>query len=211
MKIIKEINGDAIVEATILFPIMIMVFAALVMLSIYLPVRAALQHATQYAATVIAVECSDTWLFFDENDMEYQWEIKDYRLYELYIALFSEVADVDTRSETIVREIESRGISSKAGTLSVDGYVVNKIIYKEIVVTATREIEIPLKLPIIGFPESMSVTATSTAVVQNAEEVVRNIDLAVDFADFISEKFGLSSITEVFGAFSGKAASFLGW
>lgn len=46
----NDVRGDAVVEATILFPIIIMVFAGLVLLAMYLPTRAALQQATQYAA-----------------------------------------------------------------------------------------------------------------------------------------------------------------
>ena len=40
----------AVVEATILFPIIMMVFAGLVLLSVYLPTRTILQRGTQYAA-----------------------------------------------------------------------------------------------------------------------------------------------------------------
>ena len=68
---ISDTSGDAVVEATVLFPIMIMIFAALVLLSIYLPARAVLQRATQFAATALANEASDTWLFFDESSMSY--------------------------------------------------------------------------------------------------------------------------------------------
>lgn len=43
----RDDRGDAVVEATILFPIIIMIFAGLVLLSMYLPTRANLQRATQ--------------------------------------------------------------------------------------------------------------------------------------------------------------------
>ena len=69
----RDTRGDAVVEATILFPIIIMIFAGLVLLAMYLPTRAALQRATQYAATAIATERSDTWLRHDPDALAYYW------------------------------------------------------------------------------------------------------------------------------------------
>ena len=44
---IEDTRGDAVVEATILFPIIMMIFAGLMLLAVYLPVRMTLQHNTQ--------------------------------------------------------------------------------------------------------------------------------------------------------------------
>ena len=210
----KNENGDAIVEATILFPVMIMIFAALALLSVYLPTRGALQRATQYAATAIATTGSDTWLFFDESTMTFDWETNKENLENVYVALFSGISDVQSRSEGIVAEMESRSLSSKAGVLSVYGYPVNRVIYKEVVVTATREFTIPADLSflaLIGFPRTIPVTATSTAVVQNGDEFIRNIDLAVDFVEYAKEKFELGSITDSISSFGNRIKSLLGW
>ena len=61
-KFLADTKAYAVVEATILFPIIMMIFAGLVLLAMYLPTRAVLQQATQYAATALATEQSDTWL-----------------------------------------------------------------------------------------------------------------------------------------------------
>ena len=208
---IKDANGDAVVEATILFPVMILIFAALVLLAIYLPTRAALQRATQYAATAISTEQSDTWLFFDENSMSYYWETEKSRLDNVYAALFSGMGDAAAKGENIVVDIEGRGISSKAGDLTVDCHIVNRLVYKEVVVTASREFKMPLKMSVIGFPEALSITVTSTAVVQNGEEFIRNMDLAVDFIAYIGKKFGLTNISDTISSSWAKVESFMGW
>ena len=210
MPIFKDTRGDAVVEAAILFPIMIMIFAALVLLAIYLPIRAALQQATQYAATALAVEKSDTWLRFDESSMSFYWETDKSRLPGIYASLFSGIDDMESRSEEIVVDIENRSISSKAGGLAVDCYIVNKLVYKEVVVTATREFNIPINLSIIGFPETMSISVTSTAAVQNGDEFVRNMDMAVDFIEYIGEKFGLTDVGGTISTYWGKISSILG-
>jgi len=207
----KDASGDAVVEATILFPIIIMIFAVLVLLAMYLPTRAALQRATQYAATVIATTSSDTWLSFDEKAMSYYWETDKARLKNVYVELFSGIDGVQSKSEAIVAEIEGQGISSKAGELSVVGDINNLLVYKEAFVTASREFKTPVNLSFVGFPETITVTVTSTAVVQNGDEFVRNIDLAVDFLEFVFEKFEITNISEAIGSFGGKVSSFLGW
>jgi len=199
------------VEATILFPIMIMIFAALVLLAVYLPSQAVLQRATQYAATAIATESSDTWLFFDESSIAYYHETDKNRLKNVYAELFTGSNDIQLKGEAIVIDAESRGISSKAGQLSVDSYMVNRIIYKEIVVTATREYPMPVDLSFIGFPETITVTATSTAVVLNGDEFVRNIDIATDFTEFIIEKYNLHDIKDAISSFGSKVSGILGW
>ena len=211
LKIIRDKGGDAVVEATILFPIMILIFAALVLLAVYLPSRAALQRATQYAATALATECSDTWLFFDEGSMSYRWETEKSGLKNVYVALFSGIGNAAARGEDIVTEIEKRGVSSKAGELSVDCYIVNRIVYKEVVVTAARTFKPPVDLALIRFPGTIIIEVTSTAVVQNGDEFVRNMDIAVDFVKFIGEKYELDDIAKAISGFRGKVASLLGW
>ena len=131
---INDTKGDAVVEATILFPIIIMIFAALVILAMYLPTRAVLQRSTQYAATTIANTNSDTWLYFDEAAMDFGWETDRSRLPNVYAAFFSGISEAQALAEEIVAEMENRALSSKAGTLSVNAQVLNRIIYKEVIV-----------------------------------------------------------------------------
>jgi hypothetical protein len=210
-RFIDDKNGDATVEAAIVFPIMIMIFAALVLLAVYLPARGALQRATQYAATALATERSDTWLFYDKDTMSFYWEDNKRNLKNVYVELFSGGGDIQEKGEAIVIEIEGRSLSSKAGNLDVICYLVNRFVYKEVVVTATREFNVPIDLSFIRFPETIPVTVTSMAVVQNGDEFIRNIDIAVDFIEFTSEKLNISKATDVVGSFWDKARTFLGW
>ena len=199
------------VEATILFPIMIMIFAALVLLAVYLPARSALQNSTQYAASAIATQWSDTWLFYDEGAMAYYWETNKSRLENVYVSLFSGSSHVQSGIEDIVSKVEGRNISSKSGDLTVSSHIVNRVLYREIIVTATREFTVPVNLSFISFPDTIPITVTSTAVVQDGDEFVRNIDMAVDFSEYIGEKFGLTDISDTIQSFGNRIASLLGW
>ena len=207
----NDVSGDAVVEATILFPIMIMIFAALVLLAMYLPSQSVLQRATQYAAIAIATENSDTWLFFNESDMTYYWETDIGNLPNVYTGLFSSSCDVQTKGEDITVYIENLGINIKAGQLSVVCSENNMLHYKEIIVTASRDYPMPVDLSFIGFPKTITVSATSTVVVQNANEFVRNIDMACDFAYYISDKYGLGDVGATVSSFGNKVKSLLGW
>jgi len=209
--LIKNNNGDAVVEATILFPIMTMIFAALVLLSIYLPTQAVLQRATQYASIAIATEISDTWLFFDSGSMSYYRENNKERLVNVYTGLFLSQEHIQEKSESIVVNLENRSISSKTGELTVECYINNLFIYKEVTITASREYPMPVDLSFIGFPKTITVVASSRAVIQNADEFIRNVDMATDFAVFIGEKFGLNDVGDTISSFGGNVRSIFGW
>jgi len=209
--IVKDTTGDAVVEATILFPIMIMIFAALVLLSIYMPTKAALQLATQHTAVTLATELSDTWLFFDERSMSLKNYDNRSQLANVYADLFTARGDINDKGEILVTYIESRNISSKAGELTVDVSSVNNLLLREIVATATREFPMPVNLSFIGFPETILVSATSTAVVINGDEFIRNIDIASDFIEFIIEKYNLHDIKDTISSFGSRVSGLLGW
>ena len=193
----NDVRGDAVVEATILFPIIIMVFAGLVLLAMYLPTRAALQQATQYAATAIATERSDTWLRHDPDSMTYYWETERSALGSVYGAVLGALTG------------NNRDDADNAEQ-AVEYGVVNYIVYKEIVVTATRTIPMPVDLSFVGFPSEIPVTVTSTAVVQNGDEFVRNMDLARDLTLFLAEKFNLTDMLDGVAELGEKFTGFLG-
>ena len=192
----------------------IMVFAGLVLLAMYLPTRAALQQATQYAATAIATERSDTWLRHDPDSMTYYWETERSALGSVYGAVLGALTgnnrdDADNAEQAVIN-MEANGVLEPAGELSVEYGVVNYIVYKEIVVTATRTIPMPVDLSFVGFPSEIPVTVTSTAVVQNGDEFVRNMDLARDLTLFLAEKFNLTDMLDGVAELGEKFTGFLG-
>lgn len=189
----KDTRGYAVVEATILFPIIMMVFAGLFLLSIYLPTRSVLQQATQYAATAIATEQADTWLKFDETSMEYKWLGGSEKPPNVYVALISSFfkGDVKDKADKIVTKLSDGAIIKPDESLKVDCVVNNYVVYKEIVVTATHTIPVPVDLSLVGFPEKIPITVWSTAVVQNGDEFVRNMDLGAEFVAYLLDKYDI--------------------
>lgn len=205
-------KGDAVVEAAILLPIMMMIYLGLVLLAMYLPTRALLQRATQYAATALATEQSDTWLRFDDKEMKYYWVSSKDNLDNVYVSLFSSIASKKDggEAESIVSYIADKSIQATPGKLVVEYEVTNYVIYKEISLTATKTIPIPIDLSFVNFPKEIPITVTSTAVVQNGDEFVRNMDIAVDVAKWLGEQFQISDMFSKVGDFFGKITDFLG-
>lgn len=187
--VLSDSRGYAVVEATILFPIIMMIFAGLVLLAIYLPTRAVLQQATQYAATALATEQSDTWLEFDTDSMKL---VRTTRPLNVYAAVLSAIfsRDLNSAAEEIVTALEEKSLVSRSGELKVECEVVNYVVYQEITVIATRTIPVPVDLSFVRFPEEIPITVSSSAVVLNGDEFVRNMDLAAEFMDYLMDRFG---------------------
>lgn len=209
--LMADTRGDAVVEAAFLFPIIIMICAALVLLSIYLPLRAAMQRSTQFAATAIATERSDTWLRFDSDTLSYHWLESRRELGSVYGSLIGAFTgnnrDDEDNARQAVINMEKKNIVKPKNDLTVEYGVVNYIIYKEIVVSATRTIPLPVNLTFVGMPKEMRLSVTSTAVVVNGDEFIRNMDLAVDVMDAL---FNVREIFSGLGRICDKFYDFLG-
>ncbi|MCL2162885.1 MAG: hypothetical protein FWH55_00530 [Oscillospiraceae bacterium] len=202
-KFFRDTGGDAVVEAAILFPIIIMVFSGLVLLSMYLPARATLQRATQLAVTAIATEKSDTWLSYNENSLQF---VTNTNPPNVYAALGQRLFTAQDRykSETIVINMENRSFVKTPGTLTIECGAVNYLIYKELSITATRSMPSPVDLSFVGFPRVIVVSASSTAVVQDVDGFIRDVDMINDILPYLGWSPGnigslFSAVTSLFG------------
>lgn len=209
---LKENKAMVVVEATLLFPIVIMILFALILLTIYLPTRAVLQNATQQAATAIAISKSDAWIDYDASSASYVAVTDKDDLDNVYIALIKGVfASEESDATEIVTTIVENSIVSQNGTLEVEYGLVNYVLYKEVVVTATKTIPTGVNLSFIGFPNELEIKVTSCATVQDGDELVRDIDLVIKVLTALDEKYNISEkfsgITEV----GSKVSGFLGW
>lgn len=183
--LMRDTKGSAVVEATILLPIIIMVFAGLFLLSMYLPGRAVLQRATQYAATGMATAKSDSSISFSSSGYSPGSNYEN-----VYASMFS----TDINSDEVLSIVKSfcdNSLIVSGDNISVECGVTNYVIYKEVYVTATQSLKSPVNLSFVGFPDTINLTVTSTAVVQNGDEFVRNMDIAADFINYLADKAGI--------------------
>lgn len=207
-KWIRDERGYAIVEATVVFPVMILFITAMILLSIYLPTRAQLQRATQYAATALATEQSDTWIYFDPKKMQYALKSKDglgaNKLSNVYVDFFQSL--IPPNGEEKARVMVNRGVDA-----TVECSMKNFVVYKELTVTATKTLPVGSSHWLLPLPD-MTITVSSTAVIQNGDEFLRTVDLATDFAKYlINKNMELSKAMGKIDEMKAKIGNFLGW
>ena len=187
-----DTEGDAVVEATILFPIMIMIFAAMVLLSIYLPQRMILQEAAQYTATAIATESGDTYVGFDDQGNPVRKDADQSVYVDFIQGVFGHTGGASDKAESIALYYAGKGILSVPGSVEAEYFLKNYVVYQEVTVRLTQTIPVPVNLSFIGFPENLVLVQEASAVVQNGDEFVRNIDIAKDIGIWLDKKLGLS-------------------
>lgn len=210
----RDTRGDAMVEAAILFPIMLMIFAALVLLATYLPQRMALQEAAQFAATAVATEAGDTYVAFDNSGNR----TARTNLPNVYVEAFrgltgGDLRDAEDKAAQIAQRIARNAVIPVADEIQAEISVKNYIVYKEITVTLTQDVTLPVDLSFIGFPATMHLTQQASAVVQNGDEFVRNIDIAKDMVVWLDSKLGVSQSLRDSGALDkiGEVCRFFGF
>ena len=186
----RSTGGFAVVEATILFPFMFMVFLALVLCAIYLPQRAILQRATQLAATAIATEIGDTWIEYDVNSMSYK---KKTSVPGVYASMFNtDTSAYANKAVNIARKIDEKEniplISN--GTLTVSCTITNYAIYREVTVTSTRKINVPVDFSWALFPRTIEMSVTAKATVKDGDGFVGNVDMGIGFLAWLDYQFG---------------------
>ena len=193
---IDDTRGDGlIVEATFIFPIMIMFLAAIVLMSIYLPQRSLMQEAAQIAAVAVATDRSDTWITFDAHGNRIPLAG---RPDNVYIVAFRGRSAIENQWSDRVQEMVENHIASGIGItpnsdIAVNLHVINYFIYQSVTVTVTQTISVPINLSFIGFPREVVLIQEARAVVPNGAEFVRNIDIAMDLMDWVRSRFGEES------------------
>ena len=190
--LLNDTRGDAVVEATILFPIMLMIFAAMVMLSMYLPQSAVLQRAVQYAAESLALERSDVGYRFNEDSMSVEW---DYNLhnsvighftgtnkvtnspwYRMFGWFFEGSGDWEDRAKIIIDKVVGASVTMTNAPINVTVDVRKTVLYSEIEVKAIQEIPIPIDFSFIGFPKIIKVEKTALYMIPDGDTYIRNVD-----------------------------------
>jgi len=177
--ILGNSDGIAVVEAAILYPLMFMLFSALVMIAIYIPQRALLQRAVQFGADSFATEIGDAWIRYEYKTMTYErfYSYDEMVHYKgrpeagLHRVHYNNVPDRIQR--TIFMELTSVAVSIY---LDLDIGVVNHGVFKQVVVTGVMKYHLPINLSFIGFPNPFTMVATATAEVVNGDEFIRQVN-----------------------------------
>lgn len=197
----RDRSGYVVVEATFLYPMVFLAFFCVMLLAFYLPTRAALQSATQNAATAMAVERSDTWILWDQDLSTLKVEQDVTQLGNVYRSVFDEW-EQEAKAVSLVENYDYHLLPYGADDIQVTYEYCNYITYSEIRITATVYIEIPLDLSLVGLT-SFPISVQSVATVWDGDGFVTQVDMASTIAEDLLEVLsnadnGLSNFIAIF-------------
>lgn len=180
-------KGYAVVEATICFPLVIGLFTALILLSLYLPQKSLLQYAAQKTANTIAVDLSDTWVTLPEGSTTLSRILVD----EIMEKREEFSLDDRQKAENLLLTLGYNSLSWEIEKISVDCRVLEDIFGKDVQVTVYANYVTPVDLSWLGFSRIIPLTISANAVVNDGDDFVRQMDFFVDLVKdggFLVEK-----------------------
>ena len=157
----KDERGLAIVEATILLPVCIIMVAAVYYASVFMCQKANMAYKRE-GQTIDA----------DGSSYTTPTELFPYR----FFGFAFDSGDF----ESFFRSMVGYMFFDTGDNITITSKSHNYIIYKTITANATQEVKPAISLSLVGVPNSFTLTVTGEAVVTDADDFIRNVDFAVD-------------------------------
>ena len=181
--------GSVEVEATFIFPIMILCILLLLYLSLFLFQRANLQATLETALLYYKNTLTDTYV--TRND-EMQYTMSE-GAYIGYANSYSADAPLNPYrwvdgEDNSAGNFEAYFMSVAKNMLYDDNMTIsfdytNYLLLKEIVVTVEQVVEIPINLEILGVDNTYVISATARMVAVDHDDTIRNIDYVIDIVE----------------------------
>ena len=145
----KEERGSVIIEFSLIFPIIFITIVGLLMTTLHLYQTTRLQVTAQLVADECANYYSNPKLFSEKNDND------------PYRYLFGFNANKKMFEKKLNINVNFNGF----------------LFYKKVNVEIKQEVSFPINLSAIGIPNTYTINVTATALVNDPDEFIRNIDL----------------------------------
>ena len=190
-KLIKNEKGLAVVEATLLLPFCFIMIIALYYVAIFMCQKANLQANVQNALIYYKNTDSDNFVTAS-SDMaygkaegtitavgsSYQAPAGDYSNSFPYRFLGFKFNKNDFNS--FFRSMVGYMFFDSGENVQLSAESKNYIVYKTITATATQTVKPAISLKMVGGRDTITISATATAVVTNGDDFIRNTDFVVD-------------------------------
>lgn len=186
----KEEKGMIIVEATIVFPIIIVITLLLYFLSLYLFQIFYLQSACDIALTSTYHTLSDDNILVSNNEVIF---VEEYAVnpYDVLFVSGNERNEIDTIIKDKILNHMIFNNSLPDNGFEIETKVTNWIVYTDITVVVNGSIPIMPVLQIFGI-DKVNYEYSATKYIDNHDEFVRNVDCAFYLGNLIDEKYGIS-------------------
>ena len=207
-RIICDESADAVVEATILFPIIIMIFFSFILLAIYLPSSVALQRSVQKAALIASAQRSDLGYVYDVSTGKAGVNYEKLRRENVYAYMFRGLDDEKANLEKIVGKYAAAALyTGKNLQVSVEQDPHDK---RYIIVTAEQTLAMPFSFPFLSITDEITLRKSARSMNRDADEFIRSMDIVYDLVIRKSDKVKktLGDISDFFDIFSKVRAFF---
>lgn len=196
-KIFKDNKGVLIVEASIVFPIMLFVILMMLYMGNIYYQQAKLNSIVDMAAIKGAAYCADPMLDDIEKAGKVPTTNNDIQPYRY---LFG-VSDVESKMKKYVTDqYKTAGdgfFGSMAPTsVACDTNFNNSVIMYSFTVEATYDIKVPLRFMGTEAPTIVSLSAKATAPVNDNGEFINNLDMALDYYESSGMSKKVSAVTD---------------
>lgn len=198
----KEEKGEAVVEATFVYPVVLIVAAFLLLFGLYetqgVLEYSKAQYVANYAVKAIKNPGYDSFGTIDDKTIDFANVTDDFKtidrnslrakLYHRF--LFNKNAyqsKMETKAGTLVNTGRLLNVDTR-----VNAVCKKSILNTSVIVSVTDSIIMPKFLNYIGLNNEWERTVTATAVVNDSAEFIRNTDLATEAVNYIAEKLNIS-------------------
>lgn len=198
-KILNDNSGVVIVEASIVFPIMLFVILMMLYMGNIYYQQAKLNSVVDVAAIKGAAYCADPML----DDIEKRGSVpKTNNDVQPYRYLFG-VSDVESKMQKyVIDQYKNAGdgffdsMAPVASTINCEANFNNSVIMYSFTVEATYDIKVPLRFMGTEAPTIVSLSAKATAPVNDNGEFINNLDMALDYYESSGLSKKVSAVTD---------------
>lgn len=207
----RQERGAVEVEATFIFPMMILSIIFLLYLSLIMFQRANLQATLETALLYYKNTLTDTYVIRND-EMQYTMSEGSYigkansysaneplNPYRWIEGENKSESDFETYFMSVVKNMFFDD------NISIYFDYKNNFILKEIVVTVEQAVEIPINLDILGIDNNYVISATARMVAVDHDDTIRNIDYVIDIVEdtAVGEFFETikATVTDYYGRF----------
>lgn len=188
--LLKEEEGLAVIEATFLLPFCMIMVIALYYAAIFMcqkaNMQANLQNALLYYKNVESdtyVQASGKMAYVRGNETVSATGGSYGRVEYLFPYRFFGMKFRESSFTSCFRSLCGYMFFDTGDNILVTTHATNYVVYKEISATARQTVKPAVSLKMVGAPDSMVISCTSSVAVSDPDDFIRNADFVIDIVE----------------------------
>lgn len=198
----EETKGEAIIEATFIYPIVVIIAAFFLLLGLYemqgILEYSQAQYVANYTVKSIKNPGYDFFGTIDDKKIDFAEVTENFKDIDrsnlrakLYRRFLFSKNDCQSKMRLKMETLLTTGKLLKVDT-NVNAVCKKSVLNTSIIISVTDSITMPKFLNYIGLDNQWERTVIATAVITDPAEFIRNTDLAIEMVNNIFEKLGIA-------------------